>query len=115
MTIGLDPISKATAEEKRLRRKDAIEGLLFLCVKTDVNDVSTLYKPTQSKGGHLIHNAGSRRVENAAYNEAIDDVRKFIYKRFHHYLGRASDLHAEHFTDLVVKSPFSSLNPPSTQ
>ena len=102
MDLGLDPVSKATTEEKCLCRKDAIEDLFFMCVKTDENGVITLFKSTGSKGGHLIHNAGSRRAKNAAHKEAMGNIRKFIYKRFHHYLGRVSDLHAEHFTDLMV-------------
>ena len=39
MDLGLDPVSKATAEEKRLRCKDAIKGLFFVCVKTNENTV----------------------------------------------------------------------------
>ena len=80
-----------------------------MCVNTDKHAIQTLFKPAQSMGGILIHKTGTRKVENAAYKEAIDNICKFVYSWLHHYLDRASDLHAEHFTELMVK--YRSLPP----
>ena len=79
-----------------------MESLFFVCINTDEHSIQTLFKRTRNKGDLLIHKAGTRKAENATHEEAIDDVRKFIYSRLCHYLGRVSDLHAEHFTNLMV-------------
>jgi len=100
MDLGLDVTPKLTAEEKSNKRLHFTQCLFFMGISKDADDVPTLVLPIRSAEGELIHRAGSKAAQNAAYREGIDDTMTRIYSTSTHFLGRAADFHSNSFTDL---------------
>ena len=119
MDLGLDVTPKLTADEKSTKRLHLTQCLFFMGISKDADDVPTLVLPVRSSEGELIHKAGSKAAQNAAYREGIDDTMTRIYSTSTHFLGRAADFHSNSFTDLqgalitqfrVCKFPLASLD-----
>ena len=102
LDLGLDSQPKMSTEERSLQRLHHIQCLFFMGVKDNPDGTPSLVMPARSSEGALIHNAGSKTAQNAAYREGIDDTMLRIYSSSTNYLGRAADLNSNSYTDLQV-------------
>ena len=91
-----------STEERNLQRLNHIQCVFFMGIKDNPDGTPSLVMPVCSNEGDLIHNAGSKAAQNAAYREGIDDTMLRIYSSSTNYLGPAADLNSNSYTDLQV-------------
>ena len=75
----------------------------FMSMEPDANaGIPKLIKPIPSDQGALIRDAGSVKLENLLYKEAIGDTITHIHETSTHYLGKAASLDGDSFSDYMV-------------